>query len=122
MARRYRLSAAAQADLIGIFAWTHRHFGASARRRYEALVIAALRDVAADPDRPGSMQRPELGDGIRSWHLRSSRRRARTGSGMVGQARHFLLYRVEDDVIVVGRVLHDAMELERYIASGQPWE
>ncbi|MCH9826759.1 MAG: type II toxin-antitoxin system RelE/ParE family toxin [Gammaproteobacteria bacterium] len=73
----YRLSAAAQADLINILAWIHERFGESARERYEALVVAALRDIAAQPDRAGSIERPELGEGVRSWHLRLSRERAR---------------------------------------------
>ena len=59
-------SAAAQTDLIDILAWTHEHFGDAARKRYEALIVAALRDVSAQPNRPGSIERPELGDGVRS--------------------------------------------------------
>jgi plasmid stabilization system protein ParE len=47
----YRLSAAAQADLIDILAWTHQRFGESARERYKALVVAALRDISTQPDR-----------------------------------------------------------------------
>jgi toxin ParE1/3/4 len=58
---RYRLSAAAQTDLIDILAWTHEHFGEAARKRYETLLVAALRDVSSQPDRPGSLERPELG-------------------------------------------------------------
>ncbi len=30
---RYRLSAAAQADIIDILAWAHEHFGEAARQR-----------------------------------------------------------------------------------------
>lgn len=115
---RYRLSAAAQTDLIDILAWTHEHFGDVARKRYEALIVAALRDVSAQPDRPGSIERPELGDGVRSWHLHLSRERGRTDSGIVRRPRHFLIYRTETDVTdvtVVGRVLHDAMELARHL-------
>ena len=69
----YRLSDAAQADVIDILAWTHEQFGEAARLRYESLIVAALRDVATQPDRPGSIERPELGAGVRSWHLRLSR-------------------------------------------------
>ena len=70
---RYRLSDAAQADLIDILAWTQEQFGEAARLRYEHLIVAALRDVATQQDRPGSIERPELGAGVRSWHLRLSR-------------------------------------------------
>jgi plasmid stabilization system protein ParE len=51
--------------------------------------------------------RPELGDGIRSWHLRNSR--TRTTSNEVRRPRHFLIYRTEDDIVVIGRVLHDVV-------------
>jgi len=119
---RYRLSAAAQTDLIDILAWTHEHFGDAARKRYEALIVAALRDVSAQPDRPGSIERPELGDGVRSWHLHLSRERGRTDSGIVRRPRHFLIYRTETDVTVVGRVLHDAMELARHLDPEASWE
>lgn len=119
---RYRLSAAAQDDLIDIFAWTHAQFGADARLRYEALVVTALRDVAAQPERAGSLARPELGAGVRSWHLRLSRQRARTADLVVHRPRHFLLYRMAPESLVVGRVLHDAMELARHLNPASSWE
>jgi toxin ParE1/3/4 len=111
----YRLSDAAQADLIDILAWTHEHFGDVARQRYEALIVAALRDVSAQPDRLGSVERPELGDCVRSWHLHLSRERGRTGAGIVRRPRHFLIYRTDSDMIVIARVLHDAMELTQHL-------
>lgn len=118
---RYRLSAAAQADIIHVLTWTHEHFGEAARKRYEVLIVAALRDVSNDPGRPGSLEHPELGEGVRSWHLRSSRERARTRGGIVRRPRHFLIYRIEDRVIVVGRLLHDAMELARHLDPEGSW-
>lgn len=119
---RYRLSAAAQDDIVDILAWTHEQFGDAARLRYEALLVTALRDIAKQPSRPGSIMRPELGDGVRSWHLRLSRERARTVDGIVHRPRHFLIYRPENEIIVIGRVLHDAMELARHLESDGPWE
>jgi len=115
----YRLSATAQADIIDILAWTHEHFGGAARQRYETLIVTALRDIADQPNRPGSLERPELGDNVRSWHLGLSRERARTNTGIVRQPRHFLIYRPEGECVVVGRVLHDAMELTRHLDPGQ---
>lgn len=118
---RYRLSAAAQDDLLGVLAWTQEQFGEGARLRYEALVVAALRDVATQPDRAGSAARPELGAGVRSWHLRLSRERGRIDTGVVQRPRHFLIYRVEPQLLVVGRVLHDAMELARHLDPATSW-
>jgi toxin ParE1/3/4 len=31
--------------------------------------------------------------------------------------RHFLIYRLDGDIVVIGRVLHDAMELARHMES-----
>jgi toxin ParE1/3/4 len=119
---RYRLSDAAQADVINILAWTHEQFGEAARLRYESLIVAALRDVATQPDRPGSIVRPELGLGVRSWHLRLSRDHVGTGGDGVRRPRHFLIYRFEPALLVVGRVLHEAMELARHLDSDTSWE
>lgn len=44
---RYRLSEAAQGDVLEILAWTHERFGQVARLRYENLSVAALRDIAS---------------------------------------------------------------------------
>ena len=119
---RYRLSEAAQGDVLDVLAWTHEQFGEAARLRYESLIVAALRDVASQPDRPGSLARPELGAGVRSWHLRLSREHMGTSVGVVRRPRHFIVYRFEPGLVVVGRVLHDAMELARHLGPDTSWE
>lgn len=118
---RYRLSDSAQADVVSLLAWTHEQFGEIARQRYESLIVAALRELATQPDRPGSISRPELGAGVRSWHLRLSRHRAAAGAGVVRRPRHFIVYRLEADLLVVGRVLHDAMELAQNLDPQGSW-
>ena len=113
-----RLSATAREDVVDLLAWTNEHFGEQARLRYERLIVTALRDLAEDPECAGSIDRAELGLHVRSYHLRHSRDRARNENGTVRRPRHFLLYRVSQaGVIGVGRVLHDAMELERHLPS-----
>jgi toxin ParE1/3/4 len=119
---RYRLSQAAQRDVIDILAWTDQQFGEAARLRYESLIVAALRDVASAPERPGSIARPELGAGVRSWHLRLSRGHVGAPVGGVRRPRHFVVYRFEAGLIVVGRVLQDAMELARHLDADADWE
>lgn len=118
---RYRLSESAQGDILSILIWTHEQFGEAARLRYQGLIVAALRDVASQPDRPGSLLRPELGAGVRSWHLRLSRSHVPPGVDEVRKPRHFLIYRCEPDWVVIGRVLHDAMELARHLDPGASW-
>jgi toxin ParE1/3/4 len=111
----YRLSATAEADILQLLAYTQERFGEIMRQRYEALLVAALRDIAAAPGLQGSVARPELGADVRSYHLRHSRKHASTSLGLVRRPRHLLLYRLQrPDLIGVGRVLHDTMEIERH--------
>ena len=117
---RYRLTHADQADIVSILAWSHDQFGEEARKRYEALITTAIRHAATHSDELGRTVRPELGHGVFSWHLAQSR--THSPGGYVHRPRHFLLCRRDGDVLVVGRVLHDAMELERHLDPQQPWE
>jgi toxin ParE1/3/4 len=113
---RYRLARSAQEDIIDLLAYTEVNFGEIARLRYERLLDTALRDIAAEPDRAGSVARPEVGVGVRSYHLRYSRQRAKNEHGVVLRPRHLLLYRhVRADLLGIGRVLHDAMEIDRHL-------
>jgi len=119
---QFRLTAAAQADIVAILAYTHDRFGERARLRYEKLIAAALRDIAEDPARPGSLDRSELGANARSWHLRGSRERARNETRSVKHPRHLILFRIEGDgSLIIGRILHDAMELERHMPTSSDW-
>jgi toxin ParE1/3/4 len=115
----YRLSRAAEADIIDLLAWIHDQFGEQARQRYEKLIAAAIRDIAKEPTRSGSVERPELGIGVRSWHLRGSR--YHNAGDVVRRPRHFLIYRVENDLLIIGRILHDAMELHRHVDADRSW-
>lgn len=110
-----RLTQEAETDIAGIAAWSRAQFGDGARRRYVALIAAAILDVASNPDRVGHSPRPELGDEIRTWHIRLSRRRSTTGT--VRQPRHVLVHRREGDVVTILRVLHEAMDLPLHLDS-----
>jgi toxin ParE1/3/4 len=124
---RYRLSYQAEHDIEAILEWTDEKFGEKAHRRYEALLIRAIIDIAEAPDRMGSHARPEIAAGARTYHLRHSRERVRKSIGRVQRPRHFLLYRLNDqDEVEIGRVLHDGMDLRRQSAdedwAGDPGE
>lgn len=114
---RFRLSAAAELDLETILGWTHEQFGEEARRRYEALLVQAIRDVAADQSRAGCQARPELERDAFTYHIAFSR--DRVAKGHVRRPRHFLLCRIaRDGVLDIGRVLHDSMDLARHLPAG----
>lgn len=116
----YRLTHAARADIISILAWSHEQFGEEARKRYEALIATAIRDAARQGGDRGHTPRPELGEGVYSWHLSHSRDRA--PEGKVHRPRHFLICRRDGDTLVIGRVLHDAMDLRRHIDARRTWD
>lgn len=119
---RFRIAAFAQADIIDILSRTQEQFGEAARLRYEQLIATGIRDIASDPIRPGTFDREELGPNARTWHLRGSRERARLASGVVKRPRHLLLFRIEaDGLVVIGRILHDAMELDRHLPVEREW-
>ena len=74
---RLRLPTTAQADIVNLLTGTTEHFGGPARERYERLLSAALAELLPDPERIGRAARPELGSGVRSYHLHHCRMRAR---------------------------------------------
>lgn len=113
---RYRLSMPALKDVAGILAYTEEKFGQEARERYQALIATAIMDLAADPERLGSRALPELGEGVRMYHLRHSREQARTRFGLVYAPRHIVVYRrTSPDLVEIGRILHDAMDIARHV-------
>jgi len=111
------LAPAAERDVRETLRWSRERFGERAAARYRNLLKQALRDIAADPERPGSQERPDLAPGIRVYHLFFSRDRARGSLGIVRTPRHFLVYRRRETVIDVVRVLHDARDLERHMPA-----
>jgi toxin ParE1/3/4 len=116
--RKLRLSAVAENDIANILARTAGDFGETARQRYETLLVTALQDIARDPESIGSFARPEIGPAVRTYHLRHSRERARVSHGVVRKPRHLVLYRVlRADIVEVGRVLYDAMDIGQQIPA-----
>jgi toxin ParE1/3/4 len=112
---RILLSGPAKRDIAAILKWSWREFGEAAAWRYEALLSQAMRDIAADPERPGSLSRPEIVTGGRTYHLQFSRENV--GGDRVKAPRHLLLYRRRGDAVEIARVLHDAQDLKRNLPS-----
>jgi toxin ParE1/3/4 len=72
---------AAGRDIESILAWTQEQFGAAARLRYEGLLIQAIVDIGTRPNREGSIERPEIAAGARTYHLFFSRGRVPAATG-----------------------------------------
>ena len=91
MAKKRRLpfhvTGSARRDIAAILKRSLQEFGISASLRYRALIRQALLDIEADPERPGSKERPELmAEGARTYHISLSRTRA--ASAMSRQSRN----------------------------------
>lgn len=113
---RYRFSPLAEEDIEAILAWTDRQFGEQTRLRYEELLVQAMLDLADNPERAGTLKRPELAKGVSTYHLRHSRDRVSRSVGRIRKPRHFLLYRVAaDGRLEIARVLHDSMDIVRHL-------
>lgn len=114
---QFHVTGPARRDITAIVKRSLQEFGEAASLRYSALIRQALLDIEADPERPGTKERPDLmTKGARTDHLEFSRSR---GSGSrVKDPRHFLLYRRRDDgVIEVARILHDSRDLQRHLPN-----
>jgi len=111
---RFRLARPAQIDLANILSMSVERWGAAGRQRYAAVLAAAMRQVAAEPDGPLTKNRPDLRSGIRSFHVRHARRSAQGAT--VRRPVHVLYYRVaQEGVIEIVRVLHERMEPSRHL-------
>jgi toxin ParE1/3/4 len=113
---RFRLSSLARADLAQILATSLERWEIEGQRRCAAVLAAAMRKVAAEPQAPTTRNRRELSRGIRSFHLRHA---------LVGRMEtkvrgpvHVLYYRVvRPDLVEIVRVLHERMEPGRHIGA-----
>ena len=113
---RFRLSRPAQADLAHILATSAERWGAEGRRRYAAILAAAMRQAAADPDGTLTRSRPELRPGPRSLHIR--RARSTTSPPRIERPVRVLCYRVvSSDLIEIIRVSHDRVEPSRLVPT-----
>jgi toxin ParE1/3/4 len=107
------IAPAAKADIAQILVWSDDHFGSAARKRYQALIGAAIYDLAQNPYRLGSVDRPEIAAGCRTYHLSHSRRRAARQGFKVKAPRHFIVYRIGAGATLhVARILHDSIDVD----------
>ena len=52
----------ARSDIASILAWTEENFGPQTLKRYAKLIATAIEQIAEDPERAGSSQRPEIAE------------------------------------------------------------
>ena len=114
--RKVILAPAAEEDIAAILGWSAETFGDAASRRYGALIVQAIMDLAEQPTRAGVHERPEISVRLCSYHLAHSRVRIRPVEERVASPRHFVMFRIRDDGgLEIVRILHDSMDLARYV-------
>lgn len=116
VAHKISIADAARTDLDDILAWTAHAFGAVGRKRYEALIQTALTDLLSDPGRIGVRLRNDIGLGICTYHLSTSRKRT-TSAAHVAKPRHLVLFRVHGKNVQILRLLHDSMDFARHVSD-----
>ena len=113
---RFRVSKLAQSDLARILAASESHWGPEGRRRYAALIEAAMRQVADEPEGVATRDRNALHSGTRSLHLRHIRRGS--SEAKVKNPVHILYYRsVHPELVEIIRVLHERMDPSLHIGA-----
>ncbi|MEQ1888248.1 MAG: type II toxin-antitoxin system RelE/ParE family toxin [Alphaproteobacteria bacterium] len=116
---RFYLSGPAQADLQNILSLSIERRGVEGRRRYAALIAAALREVASNSSGPMTRDRGDIFTGIRSFHIRHAR--GDVPGEKVARPAHIIYYRAtQPGVVEIIRVLHERMEPALHIGDGKP--
>lgn len=103
MPRPYRITQRAQNDIASTLEYTRDEFGQAQCDLYRSLIKQTIREITEDPEEAPAKRRDQL--------------RANTWIRHLGRhARHILIYRiVTDGSIEFGRLLHDAMDIERHL-------
>jgi toxin ParE1/3/4 len=113
---RYRLSEPAKADIALVLRTSETMHGAEARVRYRALLTAAMRRIATDPQGHSTVDHGELFEGVRSFHIRHSR--SDSHEAAVRDPVHVIFYRQrEPGFVEIVRVLHERMEPGKHVAE-----
>jgi toxin ParE1/3/4 len=111
-----RLSAAADADLDEIVAWTARRFGPEQGRVYASVLFDAITALVAGPKTLGARARTDIGTYRHTLHVA---RKGRRGSHVIV----FQITSVADrPTVEVLRVLHDSMDVARHVPAARMGE
>lgn len=101
-----RLSGPARQDIVDVLRYTFDQFGEMQQDTYRDLIEDAIAAIEEEPKQAPSKQRDGLSE--ETW-VRPIRKPGK-------HARHILVYRIaEDGLIEVGRLLHDAADIERHL-------
>jgi len=90
-------TAQADADIIDCYLYGHRKFGRSDAERYEQDLRHAIQIIADYP------------------HIASERREFAPPVRVHHHAKHYIIYKIEDDRILIVRVLRDEADIANHL-------
>lgn len=104
----YELTEPAERDIKAILGETLKTFGTRQLAVYQQIIQRGIEMVAADPERPESLDRSEIAPGVRLLHLELA-------AGRRGGAAHCIYYttgQMSNGAVgtIILRVLHEHME------------
>jgi len=103
-ARAYRIRPEAEKDLKDIARYTRRTWGLEQTRKYLRALHERMQALAANPNL--GVTRHDVAEGYRS---------ARIGH-------HHVFYRQDGDIIIVVRMLHESMDVQRHVEVEKDFE
>jgi plasmid stabilization system protein ParE len=110
-----QVSARAHRELLVILGASRVQFGVEAERRYRKLVDQAIKDLGANPNRPG-VSPYSVSEGLFLYHLRHARLRTPRASRVL-KPRHIIVFRYSGERVEVLCLLHDAMDMPSRLAE-----
>lgn len=93
----YRLTPKAREDLKEIGRYTSATWGKKQRTAYLKMLDRQFQKIAATPER--GQARDEITDNLKSDK----------------QGRHVIFYQVKEQVVIIVRILHEKMDVERHL-------
>jgi toxin ParE1/3/4 len=95
----YVLSEKADADLTSIYEYTLEKWGLEQLQIYQKHINQALELICQEPLSARSKARDDLTSGCRLFHVQH----------------HYIAYRVQENTIQIGRILHERMHFDTQV-------
>jgi toxin ParE1/3/4 len=113
-ALKIRFASEALSDIDALLAYSLQKFGLSASQRYAHLLDLAVSDIRGQPQRLGVISYGLGSRAFFAYHLKYSNRKLST-TEKVGKPRHVIFFTVQGEVLLISRVLHDAMDFLQHL-------
>jgi toxin ParE1/3/4 len=112
--RKLLVAPRAQRDIDAALHDSAERHGLNAARRYRRLIYLTIQSLHEHPDRPAARS---VGDGdLRLYALRTAARQLGLREPVRAPS-HLVVFRFDDQIVRIVRVLHEAMDLPRHLGS-----